>query len=71
MGAYASVSPNEDAAESFAHFVLLDEKPLANTGANRKIRLYYNYPDLLRLRDGIRANLKKLTIVPRSPNWRL
>ncbi|PQA59062.1 hypothetical protein C5O19_05240 [Siphonobacter curvatus] len=67
---YASSSLGEDAAETFAHFVLLDEKPTATTAVNRKLLLFYQNPRMVAIRQSIRENLKKLGIVPRSPTMR-
>ncbi|WP_420156072.1 putative zinc-binding metallopeptidase [Siphonobacter sp.] len=67
VSGYASTSPAEDAAETFAHFVLLDDKPAATTAVNRKLLLFYQNPRMVAIRQSIRENLKKLGIVPRSP----
>lgn len=71
VGSYASTSPEEDAAESFAQFVLLDARPTGTTEAERKILLFYQSPIFVEVRAAIRANLKQLDIAPRSPNWHL
>jgi hypothetical protein len=68
VSGYSSSNYNEDAAESFAHFVLLDEKPDGTTAAGRKILLFYKNPEIVEIREAIRANLKKLGIAPREPN---
>lgn len=71
VGSYASTSPEEDAAESFAQFVLLDARPTGATEAERKIRLFYQSSTFVDVRTAIRANLRQMGITPRSPNWRL
>ncbi|WP_141217429.1 hypothetical protein [Siphonobacter sp. BAB-5385] len=67
VSGYASTSRDEDAAETFAHFVLLDDKPAATTAVNRKLLLFYQNPRMVAIRQGIRENLKKLGIAPRNP----
>ncbi len=54
---YASTNPGEDIAEIFTHFVIKD-KPTGNTIANKKVKLFYEYPDLIKLRNHIRKSLK-------------
>jgi hypothetical protein len=49
---YASTSPMEDIAESWAFFVL-SPKPELNSIANEKILFFYEYPDLVDLRTKI------------------
>jgi hypothetical protein len=71
VSAYASSNHSEDAAESFAHFVLLDGKPKGTNAAERKILLFYKNPEIVEIREAIRANMKKLGIVPREPNMRI
>ena len=46
---YASTSPTEDIAESWAFFVL-SPKPELNSIANEKILFFYEYPELVELR---------------------
>lgn len=53
---YAAVGPEEDFAETFATFVLTG-KPTDDTKRAAKIRFFYDYPELLELRTGIRAEL--------------
>ena len=53
---YASTNPGEDIAECFTHFVIFD-KPTGNTYANKKVQLFYNYPELVELRKHIRKSL--------------
>ena len=49
---YASTSPVEDIAESWAFFVL-SPKPELNSIANEKILFFYEYPELVALRTNI------------------
>ncbi len=53
---YAATNPGEDIAESWTHFVLND-KPTGSTMADDKVRFFYDYPELVTLRDKIRARL--------------
>jgi hypothetical protein len=53
---YAATDPDEDIAESFAHFVLTDIHSTDNI-ANQKISFFYNYPELIKMRDEIRKNI--------------
>ena len=49
---YAATSPLEDIAESWAFFVL-SPKPELNSIANEKILFFYEYPELVALRQEI------------------
>ena len=49
---YAATSPAEDIAESWAYFVL-SPKPELNSIANEKILFFYEYPELVALRQEI------------------
>lgn len=51
---YAATEPREDIAESFANFVFENKDETPNTQANQKIQFFYNYPELIQLRDDIR-----------------
>lgn len=53
---YASTDIAEDIAESFAAFVLYN-KPTGNSIADQKVNFFYNYPNLVQLRQEIRANI--------------
>lgn len=53
---YASTSPEEDMAETWANFVL-NPKPAADSIAHRKVLFYYSFPELVGLRDQISSNL--------------
>ncbi|WP_306353896.1 hypothetical protein [Flavobacterium sp. '19STA2R22 D10 B1'] len=68
VSAYACSSMDEDGAETFTHFVLLNDKPEDVDGKSKKILLFYNDPEMMKIRDGIRQNLQKLGIVPGTPN---
>ncbi|MBN1305856.1 MAG: hypothetical protein JXA13_15575 [Anaerolineales bacterium] len=53
---YAVTNPEEDIAESWTFFVL-QPKPTGNTTADQKILFFYEYPDLVSLREHIRTNI--------------
>ena len=53
---YSSENPDEDFAESFMAFVL-KEKPSAPTFAEQKILFFYQYPELVEMRDFIRSSI--------------
>ena len=53
---YAASNPDEDFAESFVAFVL-KEKPTKSTTVDQKIRFFYDFPELVEMRDFIRSNL--------------
>ena len=53
---YSSENPDEDFAESFMAFVL-KEKPSAPTFAEQKILFFYQYPELVEMRDFIRISI--------------
>jgi hypothetical protein len=53
---YASTNPEEDIAESFARFVLLDQ-PTGNQIKDQKVRFFYDFQELIVVRDRIRANI--------------
>ena len=57
--AYATTDPSEDIAESFACFVLWeDDWDGAREEWERKIRFFYDYPELVEFRDEVRARLE-------------
>ena len=53
---YAATSPEEDIAESWSFFVLAP-KPEATSIANEKILFFYEYPELIQLRQEILIHL--------------
>ncbi|HVM71696.1 MAG TPA: hypothetical protein VMT91_08050 [Anaerolineales bacterium] len=53
---YSSTSPEEDIAESWAHFIF-DVKPNGNSIARQKLLFFYNFPDLVSLRSQIVNNI--------------
>jgi len=53
---YASENPDEDIAESWTAFVL-NEKPVRKSIAEEKILFFYDYSELVKLRDAIRNRL--------------
>ncbi|GAB4400706.1 MAG: hypothetical protein OHK0052_24280 [Anaerolineales bacterium] len=56
---YAATNPEEDIAETFMFFVLA-EKPAGDTIAEEKILFFYEYPELVRLRQQIRSGICRL-----------
>ena len=60
MTEYAATNPSEDFAESFMVFVL-KEKPAKSTAdfihKDQKILFFYDFPELVEIRDFIRNNL--------------
>ena len=56
---YAATNPAEDIAESFTYFVL-KPTPSGNSGADKKLRFFYNYKELENLRKLIRSWLDTL-----------
>ena len=53
---YASTNIQNDIAESWSAFVLLD-KPASSEASMQKINFFYEFPELLNLRDEIRDEL--------------
>jgi hypothetical protein len=53
---YAPTSPEEDIAESWTFFVL-KPKPGSKTIANQKVLFFYEFPELIHLREQIAVNL--------------
>ena len=53
---YAATSPEEDMAETWAFFVLAS-KPAGDTVAGQKVLFFYQYPELVNLREQILTNL--------------
>lgn len=53
---YAATHPGEDIAESWTSFVL-ERKPRGDSIADEKIRFFWEYPELVALREQIRAEL--------------
>jgi hypothetical protein len=49
---YAATGPEEDIAESWMYFVMSD-KPAGNTTAEQKILFFYDYPELVQLRESM------------------
>ena len=52
---YAATSPGEDFAETFAAFVMLARPEEAKRERDAKMLFFYNYPELVALRDSMRA----------------
>lgn len=53
---YAATTPEEDIAESWSFFVLAP-KPTGSSIADQKVLFFYEYPELVQLRDDILNNL--------------
>ena len=53
---YAMTNPVEDFSESFTHFVT-KEKPDGETISNKKVLFFYDFPELVTMRDEIRQAL--------------
>jgi hypothetical protein len=56
---YAATSPAEDLAETFMVFVLQD-KPEGNLIRDQKVRFFYDFPEMLAVRDHARQYLKSI-----------
>lgn len=56
---YAAENPGEDIAEAWTFFVL-QGRPTGATIAEQKVRFFYDYPQLVKLREVIRRNLQAL-----------
>lgn len=54
---YAASSPQEDIAESFVDFVL-QQRPTGQSIREKKMRFFYDYPELVEVRRRIRNNIK-------------
>lgn len=59
---YATLSPDEDMAETFVSFVL-EPKPVGYTVSERKILFFYEKNELIDLREKLRTNLKTLEVL--------
>jgi hypothetical protein len=53
---YAATSPEEDLAETFMFFIF-NPKPTGTSIADQKVLFFYDYPELVHLRDRLLANL--------------
>ncbi len=54
---YAATNPGEDIAESFTMFVIEDNQPTGNRIADQKVRFFYQFDELITLRNKIRSNI--------------
>ncbi len=59
VDSYAATSPSEDIAETWAYYIL-NPKPVGSSIADQKLRFFYEYPELVSLREQI---LKRLCAV--------
>ena len=53
---YAATNPEEDIAESWTYFVLKD-KPTGNSVSDQKVNFFYNFDELVRLRDVMKVRI--------------
>lgn len=53
---YAATNPEEDIAESFTYFVKSNEATNGNMIKDKKVSYFYKYPELVNLREKIRAS---------------
>ena len=53
---YAASSPSEGLAESFMDFIFVP-KPSSAMLSDQKIRFFYNYPEMVELRERLLINL--------------
>jgi hypothetical protein len=53
---YAATHPTEDIAESFTYFVF-SPKPAGASIKEQKIKFFYEYPELVQLREGILSGI--------------
>ncbi len=58
---YAATNPGEDIAEVFTFFVMANENPPGTTIAEQKVRILFEYPELVSLRKKIRENVKPIS----------
>jgi hypothetical protein len=56
---YAVTNPSEDIAETWAYFVL-DPRPQTDAIADQKVLFFYQYPELVQVREQILQNLCKV-----------
>ena len=63
---YAATNPGEDIAEVFTVFVIQEQMPTGNSIANKKVRMMYEYPELVQLRNQIRQDPSVRAILPGS-----
>ncbi|MBI5841727.1 MAG: hypothetical protein HZB19_16675 [Chloroflexi bacterium] len=56
---YAVTNPVEDIAETFSFFIF-SPKPAGDTIAEKKIQFFYEYPELVELRDEIQDRICSL-----------
>jgi len=57
---YASTNPWEDIAESFTYFILKEKPKNTDTISNQKILFFYDFKELVKLRNEIRKGIKLL-----------
>ncbi len=64
---YAATNPVEDMAEVFSYFITSDSQPTGNQIKDEKIRYLYEYPELVDLRNHMRATTFAM---PEPGNWK-
>ena len=55
---YAATDPSEDIAECWSYFIM-DPRPNGDTIAEEKILFFYDYPEMVEMRDEIQARLEE------------
>ena len=63
---YAATNPGEDIAEVFTVFVIQEQMPSGNSIADQKVRMMYDYPELVQLRTQIRQDPSVRAVIPGS-----
>lgn len=57
LSEYAATNPGEDIAEVFTGFVIQENKPSGNSISDQKIKAFYDFPELVKLRTEIRSSI--------------
>jgi hypothetical protein len=57
LNIYSATSPDEDFAEIFKQFIVIDPAPIGTTIPEKKIRFLHNIPELVSLRASLRDRL--------------
>ena len=65
---YAATNPGEDIAEVFSFFITRENPPSGNSIADQKVKMMYDYPELVQLREQIRRNEDVAAL--RAGSWR-
>lgn len=67
---YAATNPGEDVAEVFAYFMMANEEPAGVNIAEQKIKILFEYPELLTLRKIIRDKVGPINAKISHPSLR-